>query len=269
MLDFDLRSRIRSGEVTADQKVWHADLEGWMPIGELDLFANEFEITTVTEDNVGDYLEKLAEEDSVVPTSPPPIPVELHIWRRFGARWFDYLAYMAAFFTLVAVADLDLVGLSEKALFPFVLILPWVFLEAASLHFWGTTPGKWLSGLRVRGGNLKNLSAGAAMLRTMRVMILGMGFAQPVLSQICQGLAFWFAKKKKVVLWDTPVGNRLEFVKDVPLKWVAFGLGMALFLLVNLAGLYQFRLSQLSPEQLADHEARKAAIEQILNTPAK
>ena len=264
MLDFDLRSRIRSGEVTATQKVWYSDLEEWTPIGEVELFASEFAVTTVTEDNVEGYLSQLEEEEPAMP-KPPPVPTELHIWRRFGARWFDYMAYMAAFFTLVSVLSLDLIGLQQKVLFPFVFVLPWIFLEAASLHFWGTTPGKWLAGLKVRGPNQQKLTAGASMLRTMRVMILGMGFAQPILREICQALAFWFATKKKVVLWDTPVGIRLERLQDTPQKWVAFGVGMAVFLAIMMAAAYQIGLSQMSPEELKEMEEK---IERIL-TPQK
>ena len=63
MLDFDLRSRIRSGEVKAEQKVWYSDLQEWTPIGEVELFASEFEVTTVTEENVEGYLSKLDEEE--------------------------------------------------------------------------------------------------------------------------------------------------------------------------------------------------------------
>ena len=193
------------------------------------------------------------------------MPSELHVWRRFGARWFDYLAYMAVFFTLVSVLSIDLIGLQQKVLFPFVFVLPWIFLEAASLHFWGTTPGKWLAGLQVRGPKQQKLTPGASMLRTMRVMILGMGFAQPILREICQALAFWFATKKKVVLWDTPAGTRLERIKDLPQKWVAFGVGMAVFLGIIMTAAYQIGLSQMSPEELQEMETR---IERIL-TPQK
>ena len=266
MLDFDLRSRIRSGEVKAEQKVWYSDLEEWTPIGEVELFANEFKVTTVTDENVEGYLSQLDDEIEPATPKPPPVPVELHIWRRFGARWFDYMAYMAVVFILVLIFKVDLIGLQQKALFPFVLILPWIFLETASLHFWGTTPGKWLAGLKVRGPFQQNLSAGAALLRTMRVMILGMGFAQPVLREICQALAFWFATKKKVVLWDTPVGTRLERIQDLPQKWVALGVGIVGSLLIIMAASYQIVHSQMSPEELQEMEGK---IERMLNPQKK
>lgn len=269
ILDFELRSRIRNGDVSAEQKVWYADLEEWTPIGEVELFVNEFEkvgVSTVTEENVEGYLSRLEEEMGEklerVP-SPPPMPVEIHLWRRFGARWFDYLAYLAIFYSLVVLADIDLQGLQRNLLFPFVMILPWVFLESAALHFWGTTPGKWLTGLKVSGPHSQKLSAGASFLRTIRVMILGMGFAQPLLREICHLVALWFAVKKKVVLWDTPVGNRVVRISETPAKWVTFGVGVVAFLVVIMLAAYQIGLSQMTPEQLQDFEERKRAIEEV------
>ena len=273
ILDFELRSRIRNGEVSAEQKVWHSDLVEWTPIGDVELFVNEFnklEVTTVTEENVEGYIARLEEDLGVkMESMPPPMPVEIHLWRRFGARWFDYLAYLSVFFAWVALVDIDLRGLQEKALYPFVLVLPWIFLEAAALHFWGTTPGKWLAGLKVRGADHHKLSAGKALLRTVRVMILGMGFAQPILREICQLVALWFATKKKVVLWDTPAGNRLERDKETPQKWVAFAVGLMFFLLVMMTSAYHIGMSQMSEEERAEIEKMQQRIEKILGAPQK
>lgn len=272
-LDFDLRSRIRQGEVSAEQKVWYSDLDSWTPIGEVELFANEFEasdVSTVTEENVEAYIaqleEELGEELASAP-APPPIPADLHLWRRFGARWFDYLAYLAILFWWAVAADIDLRGLQGSLLFPFVMILPWIFLESASLHFWGTTPGKWLTGLKVCGPQSQKLSAGASLLRTVRVMILGMGFAQPILREVCHLAALWFAVKKKVVLWDTPVGNRLERIRETPTKWVAFGVGMVLFLFIIMMAATQIMFAQMSPEELEKFEQRQRAIEEVFGQP--
>lgn len=255
MLDYELRSRIRSGEVQADQKVWFSDLEEWTAVGELELFAHEFREAKIDEDNVEGYLQQLDEElestQEVVPT-PPPVPAELHLWRRFGARWFDYLAYMSVFFGWVAWTEVSLEGLRQRALFPVVLILPWVFLEAVALHFWGTTPGKWLVGLRVRDKNSRKLTAGAALLRTVRVMILGMGFGRILLREICHLLALWFAIKKKVVLWDASVGIRLERAEESTTKWVIFGLGMLVSLGMVIWLHLHITFTQMSPEDRED-----------------
>ncbi len=173
LLDFELRSRIRAGEIDPEQKVWFVELEEWTAIGEVEVFRAEFQAPVQTEDTVEGYLagleeEELAREQSSVP-KPPPIPVEIYLWRRFGARWFDYMAYMAVFLMGVVFFEVDLKGLQQRSFFPVVLVLPWIFLEALALHLWGTTPGKWLVGLQVRGPDSQKLGAGAALLRTVRV----------------------------------------------------------------------------------------------------
>lgn len=248
ILDFELRSRIRAGDVSEDQKVWYTELDGWTPIGEVELFANEFTPQIVTEENVESYLEKL-EASEPHPVTPPPVPVELHLWRRFAGRWFDYLSYMLVFFLLVLTLDLDFLALGSNPYFAFVLILPWLFLETVALHYWGTTPGKWLVGLKVRGPNGEKLTPGLSFLRTMRVMILGMGFGQIFLREICHLVALWFAVKKKVVMWDTPAGIRLIRSPDSAAKWVTFGLSLLCVLLFNLSALFVISYENMSPDE--------------------
>ncbi|GHC67702.1 RDD family protein [Roseibacillus persicicus] len=248
ILDFELRSRIRAGEVEKDQKVWYSDLDEWTPIGEVELFANEFTPQVVTDENVGEYLEKLEQEDHQTVT-PPPVPAELHLWRRFGGRWFDYLVYLMIFFLLVLGLDLDLLALWENPYFAFVFILPWLFLETVALHYWGTTPGKWLVGLKVRGPEGNKLSPGASFLRTMRVMILGMGFGQVFLREVCHLVALWFAVKKRIVMWDTAAGIRLVRTHDSTPRWTAFGLGLLLALLVNAGSMFTLSYENMSPQE--------------------
>ena len=254
ILDFELRSRIRSGEVSAEQKVWHADLDDWIPIGEAELFANEFKSELIGEENVGKYLAGLEEEESATPPPFPVEPVQIHLWRRFGARYFDYFGYMMVFFLMVVVFDLELKAMGENPWFPFVLVLPLLFIETTLLTYWGTTPGKWLTGLTVRGADERKLSGGAAFLRTMRVMILGMGFGQPILREICNLIALWFAVKKKVVIWDTPVGIRLRRLPDAAAKWVTFGLGIFFFMMVTGFASIQILYKEGTPEEKAKIE---------------
>ncbi|MDQ8191310.1 RDD family protein [Roseibacillus persicicus] len=248
ILDFELRSRIRAGEVKKEQKIWYSDLDEWTPIGEVEIFANEFAPEVVTEENVEEYLGKLEREEPKAVT-PPPVPVELHLWRRFGGRWFDYLVYLMTFFLLVLGLDLDLLALWENPYFAFVFILPWLFLETVALHYWGTTPGKWLVGLQVRGPDGNRLTPGSSFLRTMRVMILGMGFGQIFLREICHLVALWFAVKKRIVMWDTAAGIRLVRTPESAVKWIVFGLGLFLALLINAGSMFTLSYENMSSEE--------------------
>ncbi|MBK1832457.1 RDD family protein [Roseibacillus ishigakijimensis] len=256
LLDFELRSRIRSGELAPERKVWFSTLDQWTPLGEVELFADEFSSAAgqevVTAENVEEYLQKVEEEEQEarpLPPTPPPVPAQLHLWRRFGGRWFDYLAYSMLFLIWVVLSGNRLTDLTANALFAFVFVLPWIFFEALLLHYWGTTPGKWLVGLKVVGPSGDKLSPGPAFMRTCRVMILGMGFGQPILRELCHLVAFWMARKKKIVLWDTATGNRLERVESSPAKWVLFGGGLTAFLTVVLVLSSQLALAEMPLEE--------------------
>ena len=254
LLDFELRSRIRAGDVPPEQKVWFSELDEWVAIGEVDFFAEEFKAKVVDEENVDEYLASVEEELSTQPEVrlPQPQRSEIHLWRRFGARWFDYLAYISIILSWVALAGFNWEGLRQNQLFVVLLVLPWIFLEAMALHFWGTTPGKWLTGLKVTGSDGHRLSPGAALVRTVQVMILGMGFLQPVLRELCHLVSLWFAVKRKVVLWDVPSGIRLERIEESSIKWIVFGIGMIVFLSVLMIACVHILLTQSTPEQLKE-----------------
>jgi hypothetical protein len=148
--EFEVRGRIHSGELTAERKVWHLDLDSWTPLEEVELFADEFrkhedededageeenseekeEVTEITKDNVDDYLadvsKELDEDESQNEEVPPPLPQELHLWRRFGARWFDFILFGLLANAVFFFSGADFFELSESSLFPFIYILPWV-----------------------------------------------------------------------------------------------------------------------------------------------
>ena len=87
--DYEIRELIRKGEVSSDRKIWHEGADGWISAGEVAVLKSEFE-------------QKL---------EPPPIPEELKekppflYWRRFGARWFDYMLYHLILFAIFRAGD--------------------------------------------------------------------------------------------------------------------------------------------------------------------
>lgn len=273
-IDFEVRSRIHAGEVKAETKVWYRDLDTWTPLGESPLFANEFEKEAepelVTAENVEAYTAKLDQElreqlaapnensdQSGEPAGPlagvPALPRNLHLWRRFAARWFDFILYSLLMTAVIVWSGRSIFELASNSLFAFVSILPWFFLESLSTCIWGSTPGKWLVGLKVRGVHGQKLTAGQAILRTMRVIILGMGFGQGVLIIICHSIAAWLGFKRQIVLWDTPVGTNVLLDDPKPAKWLALGgflfLFFFLYTLLMLPMMSQMDTDKLSPEE--------------------
>ena len=139
--DYEIRSRIEHGEITSEEIVWHEGLAEWTPIGELELFRNS--------------LEKQA------PTSvPPPLPKgyteatagakpKAHLGRRFWARWTDLTLYSALWWLGMYLGGRDIGSAIGNLWLLIPMFLPWFAVEAWLIHRFGTTPGKWLIGLKV------------------------------------------------------------------------------------------------------------------------
>jgi len=184
MEDYELRELIRSKKVTADTKVWHEGADDWLPAREVQFLKKDF------------------------PTvEPPPIPQEapvFHMWRRFVARWFDMMLYVALLAVVFRLAGIRFMPTPEEqlgisALFRF---LPMVIMEGALLSAFGITPGKYLMALKVTRDTGELISAGAAIMRSLRVWVLGMGMNLPILTVIGHEIAVWFGKKRGAPIWD-------------------------------------------------------------------
>ena len=84
-----------------------------------------------------------------------------------------------------------------------VLYLIWLPAEALLLSLFGTTPAKWLFGIRVAhpGGNL--LYFAAALNRSFLVFVQGVGFGIPFVALFTQLFAYRRLTKTGTTLWDT------------------------------------------------------------------
>ena len=133
-------------------------------------------------------------------------PVRNHPWRRYFARCMDVevcsLLMGAVFYDYLNSQTLSLVA-------SFALLL---LLEPLLLHCFGTTPGKWILGIRVLDGEERRLGFGAAMERTWTVIWEGQAMNIPVIS--------WYFLYKNYSLceegellpweWDSEVSYRDE-----------------------------------------------------------
>ena len=87
-----------------------------------------------------------------------------------------------------------------------VLYLIWLPAEALLLSLFGTTPAKWLFGIRVAhpGGDLLNFSE--ALNRSFLVFIQGVGLGIPFVALFTQLFAYRLLTKTGTTLWDTSAG---------------------------------------------------------------
>lgn len=135
-----------------------------------------------------------------------------HPWRRLFARTVDictagFVLFMLLIFAFSATMPEQAAGFAKAIENPIiasvVLYLIWLPAEALLLSLFGTTPAKWLFGIRVAhpGGNL--LSFAAALNRSFLVFVQGVGFGIPFVALFTQLFAYRRLTKTGTTLWDT------------------------------------------------------------------
>ena len=135
-----------------------------------------------------------------------------HPWRRLFARTVDIctaglVLFMLLIFAFSATIPEQAAGFAKAIDNPIiasvVLYLIWLPAEALLLSLFGTTPAKWLFGIRVAhpGGNL--LSFAAALNRSFLVFVQGVGFGIPFVALFTQLFAYRRLTKTGTTLWDT------------------------------------------------------------------
>lgn len=134
------------------------------------------------------YLERLCQPPKTTPSwqTPPtpflePVPREVHPVRRYVARILDVnILNVCVYFLLFYILRLRPVPIGIGSSFMgwamWLLLLP---VEAVFLHFLGTTPGKWIMGIRLEYFEGGKLRFSQALSRAWRVFDRGMGYQLP------------------------------------------------------------------------------------------
>ena len=163
--------------------------------------------------NARPYLQQLA-----APQPPPgidapaPAPTydrlpEAHCpFRRYFARNLDFVLYNVLFMLFCQLvlrintaSGHPLLRICTGFLAPLGLAL---LLEPLLLHFFCTTPGKFLFGLKITRGDGSPLGLKEAYLRTMGVLLWGVGLNIPIITDITQGYSLWQIYKGRPLSWD-------------------------------------------------------------------
>ena len=221
--DFEVRKKIEAGELSADTPAWHEGLNAWRPLGEIDLFAREFDLPGHHSEDVQTAFEDVSEPE---PGAPPPLPGQTHLVRRFWARWFDLYLFAGIWWFGMWAAGRDIGATLNNPWIILFQYIPWFVLETILLHRLGTTPGKWLLGIRVLNDDGSLLNLRQATLRSSRVLFLGIGFGWGILALICQIMAYFTTRRLGRPLWDHAGGHRLKTTPLNPLRIVAYVIGL-------------------------------------------
>jgi uncharacterized RDD family membrane protein YckC len=175
-------------------------------------------------------------------------------WARWLARSADALMLTPFVFIAFAVlgvlieigrAPAVILSWFENPLLAGVLELGVMFLlfalwEPLFLSNTGTTPGKWIMGMRVRRNGGERLSFARALNRFVRVWFIGMGAGVPLLTLITMLIARAKLAADGVTGWDERLDSVVHHRKRHPLVWtlvivLVVGLGLGLRLLNRLS----------------------------------
>lgn len=164
-----------------------------------------------------------------VPTDDIPSPNSIrgeifwdripHPWRRYFARTFDLLTAGLLVFLVTSfligylfpsIANGYVKFVSNDIIASIVVYLLWLPTEAAFISLTGTTPGKWIFGIRVVNISGKFLSYSAAIERAALVWFKGNGLGIPLISMVAQAMAYDTLKKSGTTSWDNAIGSVVQ-----------------------------------------------------------
>lgn len=144
-------------------------------------------------------------------------PQVFYPWRRFLARSFDISIYnilWSAFLAFVFHVNVAARSSPENLLDMFIIYIMMLFSEPLLLRLFGTTPGKFIFGLRIENLDGGRLFYGDGLERTFRVIGAGMGYNVPIYNLICLWKSYSRCSENEIQPWDESVSYT---VKDA--KW--------------------------------------------------
>lgn len=151
------------------------------------------------------YLQQLATPSSSEEPTYDRLPNATCPFRRFFARDLDITLWAAAFllFCQLVLRVNILSGHPALEIFRWFVPLTLMLLtEPLMLHFFCTTPGKFLFGLKITRGDGSPLSLKEAFTRTWSVAIFGVGLYIPVVSFIVMCVAWHRLRRGDTLSWD-------------------------------------------------------------------
>jgi len=194
--------------------------------------------------NAEKYLDRLARGPQPEPPRSIPLqndvdPHPMHPWRRLFARTLDYNLYLLPLellcllgFRLNPASAGGRIATSVSAVLAYVLML---CIEPVLLHFFGTTPGKWLFGLRITNYDGTHLTYEEGIRRTWNVIRYGYGYGAPFYNLYRQWKCYNLCLDGEEQPWDEFPLRRLYTIRDTkPWRGAAWFLVTTAIVFLNL-----------------------------------
>lgn len=233
---FDIAQVVRkleSGEWDGNTYGWVEGMKEWQPLSSIPEFAQaaSSEMEPVIVEPNANTAETAASYSVASEFSRSERTSQLI--RRFFARWFDLLLWSSIYMCATHLSGANLKAMMMNFWFNYLMMIVWILIEAAMVHVWGFTPGKWLLGLRVTRADGASLPVGLSLLRAIRVYLMGMGMSHPILMPLCHGFSWWFVRKHGKALWDGSSDILVSVRPISPWRWLAFS--FAFFMVMNVS----------------------------------
>lgn len=135
-------------------------------------------------------------------TPPHQIP---YLVRRFAARVIDFVSYGIVLTALGMTAILP----DEAANYLLLFALYFFIYEPLFMVVYGTTPGKFLLGLKVEKTDGRRLTAPENVRRSGYIWFYGYGVGIPATTFIALAQSLVKASKNQPLKWDAKIGTKV------------------------------------------------------------
>ena len=199
----EIVSMLERGDLSSETKGWHAGCDAWLTLKELPDLQSYF---------AKKELEKaLADEEPQREFVSPECPkirvfIAAPLGMRCWARVFDTVLYLLIYVSVIRFFSNEF----SMSFFTWWIGFPMPVLEACSLSLWGTTPGKFLMGLRVSSCLGTKLNFARSLRRSIYVFFFGTGMMLTLLTPFFVILSWWYTKKNGLSMWDQRVESTVE-----------------------------------------------------------
>ncbi len=141
--------------------------------------------------------------------------------RRFFARSLDGFIYSTLIncFLMLCGVNITRIGTGGELLISLFGIAMMLFIEPLLLHTWGTTPGKWIMGLYVRGYDGTKPDYYEGLYRTWNIIRYGYGFYIPIYNLYRLYKSFVACVDMDDLPWEDDCLVRMR--DDKPWRWAA------------------------------------------------
>lgn len=137
-------------------------------------------------------------------------------WRRFFGRILDYWWWTYILAVSLSIIFPELMAskaFNNQAVWSILGTLTFIFIEPIFISAFGTTPTKWMLGIRVYSIDGKNLSFSKAFSRSFQVWANGLAFGIPIINWFTISKAQDYLKENHTTEWDKAVNSAVVITR--------------------------------------------------------